>query len=155
MAARETASLSTPIGIVTVSVDAGVLAAIRIGGDASPARTDHPLLARAIDQLREYFAGDRRIFDLPLVASPTPRGAVLRQAIVDISYGDVASYGQIARAIGSSPRALGQACARNPLPIIVPCHRVLGANHVLGAYSAGDGPATKQWLLTHEQGIFP
>ena len=75
----------------------------------------------------------------------------LRQAIVDIAYGTTASYGALAKAIGSSPRAIGQACARNPFPIIVPCHRILGAGGALGAYSAGEGPITKSRLLDHER----
>lgn len=151
MVARETASLMTPIGLVEVEAQADAVTAIRIGV-ATPSHASTPILDTALAQLAEYFAGHRHDFDLPLAPPTTPRGPALREAIMAIGYGDVASYGEIARRIGSSPRALGQACARNPIPIIVPCHRVLGANHALGAYSAGDGPTTKQWLLTHEQG---
>ena len=61
-------------------------------------------------------------------------------------------YGAIARMIGSSPRAVGQACRRNPFPIVVPCHRVVGAGGAIGYYSAGEGVATKRWLLAHENG---
>ncbi|HWL46290.1 MAG TPA: methylated-DNA--[protein]-cysteine S-methyltransferase, partial [Sphingomonadaceae bacterium] len=91
-------------------------------------------------------------FALPLSPAGTPRGPAHRAAIMAIGYGETASYGEVARAIGSSPRAVGQACARNPLPIIVPCHRVLGAGGAIGHYSAGDGIATKCWLLSHEKG---
>ena len=66
-----------------------------------------------------------------------------------IPFGGKAGYGQLAAAIGSAPRAVGQACGRNSLPIIVPCHRVLGANGI-GGYSGGAGLATKRWLLDHE-----
>ena len=152
MAPRETASLTTPIGIIRIEAAGDTLSALQIGGDPC-IRSDNPLLRRAIEQIEAYFAGALKRFDLPLAPPRTPRGAVLRQGIVDVGYGDVASYGTIARLIGSSPRALGQACARNMLPIIIPCHRVLGANAVLGAYSAGKGPATKQWLLDHEKGF--
>lgn len=152
MTLRETGSMPTLIGTIRIETDGDTIAAIRIGDDAGVA-SDHRLLRAAADQIEAYFAGARRVFDLPLAPSATVRGQVLRQAIVDIGYGDVASYGAIARRIGSSPRALGQACARNPIPIIVPCHRVLGANRVLGAYSAGNGPSTKQWMLDHEQGF--
>ena len=90
------------------------------------------------------------MFDLPLAPAATMRGEVLRQAMVNIGFGDTASYGELAARIGSSARALGQACARNPFPIVVPCHRVLQAGGVLGSYSAGEGPVTKRWLLRHE-----
>ena len=69
--------------------------------------------------------------------------------MIGISHGEALSYGALARLAQSGPRAIGQACARNPLPIIVPCHRVLGSNG-LGHYSGGDGVTTKRWLLAHE-----
>ena len=118
-------------------------------GDA--AASDAPAIREALRQIEAYFAGRLTAFDLPLAATPTERGAVLRQGIVDIAYGETASYGALAKAIGSSPRAIGQACARNPFPIVVPCHRILGAGGALGAYSAGNGPITKSRLLDHER----
>ncbi|TPG15608.1 methylated-DNA--[protein]-cysteine S-methyltransferase [Sphingomonas oligophenolica] len=152
MATRETASLPTPIGMTDVDAIDGVITRIAI--DPSPARSAtatplDPTLQAAMNQLAAYFAGQLTVFDLPLAPAATPRGAALRQAIVDIGYGDTARYGEIAATIGSSARALGQACARNPFPIVVPCHRVLstGPND---HYSAGNGVATKRWLLTHE-----
>jgi len=93
------------------------------------------------------------IFTLALAPAATPRGRALRDGMVAIPYGDTASYGDLARRLGSAPRAVGQACARNPFPIVVPCHRVLGAGGALGHYSAGDGAATKRWLLDHESRI--
>jgi len=152
MAPRETASLTTPIGIIRIDAQGDALSAITIGGEPG-ATSDNALLARAADQLEAYFAGELQQFDVPLLPPQTPRGLVLRKAIVGIGYGNGTSYGAIAGRIASSPRAIGQACARNPIPIIVPCHRVLGANHVLGAYSAGNGPSTKIWLLNHEKGL--
>jgi methylated-DNA-[protein]-cysteine S-methyltransferase len=75
----------------------------------------------------------------------------LRAAICTIPHGQTARYGALAAQIGSGARAVGQACARNPIPVIIPCHRVLASNG-LGNYSGGGGIRTKQWLLAHEAG---
>lgn len=151
MYARDAASIATPIGLVRVTGTADRIDSIAIlaGGDA--VATDAPAIREALRQIEAYFAKRLTAFDLPLAPSPTDRGAILRQGIVDIGYGQTASYGALAKAIGSSPRAIGQACARNPFPIIVPCHRILGAGGRLGAYSAGNGPITKSRLLDHER----
>ncbi len=152
MYARDTGLIATPIGMVRVSGTNDVIESVSIGNSWSdqPPATSAAVRA-AIAQIEEWFAGNRRDFDLPLAPSATPRCAVLRQAMVEIGYGDTISYGALAKLIGSSARAIGQACARNPFPIIVPCHRVLNANGSLGAYSGGDGPATKSHLLDHER----
>jgi methylated-DNA-[protein]-cysteine S-methyltransferase len=150
MYARDAASIATPIGLVRVTGTGDRIDAIDIGVEDGSA-SDAPAILEALRQIDAYFAGRLTVFDLPLALSPTPRGADLRQAIVDIAYGTTASYGTLAKAIGSSPRAIGQACARNPFPIIVPCHRILGAGGALGAYSAGEGPITKSRLLDHER----
>ena len=151
MYARDAASIATPIGLVRVTGTADRIDSIAIlaGGDA--VATDAPAIREALRQIEAYFARRLTAFDLPLAPSPTDRGAVLRQGIVDIGYGQTASYGALAKAIRSSPRAIGQACARNPFPIVVPCHRILGAGGALGAYSAGNGPITKSRLLDHER----
>jgi methylated-DNA-[protein]-cysteine S-methyltransferase len=110
-----------------------------------------PLLARAAEQLGEYFAGDRREFDLPLV----PVGSGFQQrvwaALLGIPYGTTASYGQIARRIGmpvGASRAVGLANGSNPISIIVPCHRVIGADGSLTGY--GGGLSRKRFLLDLE-----
>lgn len=152
MYARDEALIATPIGGVRINADGERLTAIRIepekSGDIAPT-TD--LLRNAVEQLRQWFAGERRAFDLPLAPAATPRGQALRDGMIGIGYGETLSYGALSRQLASSPRALGQACARNPFPIVVPCHRVLNADGSLGAYSGGDGPTTKKWLLDHEQ----
>lgn len=150
-----TASLLSPIGAIIVTADEEQLLAIRLGGTAvrstAPAQEpDGPLLAEAVGQLQAWFDHRLKIFDLPLAQSRTARGAELREAICSIGYGDTASYGEVARKASSGPRAIGQACRRNPFPIIVPCHRVLGAAQAIGHYSGGDGVETKRWLLLHE-----
>ena len=129
---------------------AGALQAVHWAGDEAAAS---PLLAGVwADKLDAYFSGRLNSFDYP----PSSRGTAFQQrvwqAIAAIPYGQVASYGDIARLIGSAPRAVGQACGRNPLPIIIPCHRVVAAQG-LGGFSLGrqhDTLAIKRWLLQHE-----
>lgn len=150
MYARDHSVIATPIGRLRVEGDDARLASIRIG-EGALARGRAVAVRAAVEQLEQWFAGERKGFDLPLEPLSTPRGAILRQGLVDIRYGETLSYGALARLLGSSPRAIGQLCARNPFPIVVPCHRVLGAGGALGHYSGGDGPKTKSWLLDHER----
>ena len=146
--ARAALVIATPIGSVTIDAQGDFLTGLRIGTDAPGAAS--PVLMSAAEQLLAYFAGDLRLFDLPLAPAGTERGDALRAAMGAIPFGETLSYGALAQRCGSSARAIGQACARNPFPIIIPCHRVLNAGGGLGAYSAGGGPATKRWLLHHE-----
>ena len=110
----------------------------------------HPLLRRAEEQLGEYFAGRRRSFDLPLAPLGTPFQRKVWEALAAIPYGTTASYGQLAARVGrpSASRAVGAANGRNPLPIVLPCHRVIGANGALTGF--GGGLPTKQFLLRLE-----
>lgn len=142
-------TIATPIGPVLIECDGGVLTAIRIGSSGVES-AHHPLLTEAAAQLHAYFAGRLRSFRLPLAAPATSRGPALRDAISSIGYGDTASYADIAEQTGATARAIGQACATNRFPIVVPCHRILPSGGRLGYYSAGAGPATKVWLLKHE-----
>lgn len=151
MYAREQSQIATPIGVISLTVAGPYLLSLTIGGERAISRGTSALLSQTAEQLEQWFAGERTLFDIPLHPAATPRGQALRQGMIDIGYGTTMSYGELARRLGSSPRAIGQACARNPLPIIVPCHRVLAAGGVLGAYSGGGGPITKAWLLAHEQ----
>jgi methylated-DNA-[protein]-cysteine S-methyltransferase len=102
------------------------------------------------DQLAEYFAGDRREFDLPLHPAGTAFQQRVWTALREIPYGETATYGQTAAEIGEpgAARAVGLANGQNPVPIIVPCHRVIGANGSLTGY--GGGLDAKRWLLSHE-----
>ena len=152
MYARDIAKIATPIGMVRIIGRAQAVESIEIGSDITDeAQPDDGAVAIAADQMRAWFAGELRPFDLSLAPATTPRGQVLRDAMIAIPYGETISYGELARMIGSSARAIGQACARNPFPIVVPCHRVLDAGGSLGQYSAGAGPTTKSWLLDHER----
>lgn len=116
-------------------------------------RVNLPLLTGIwANKLDAYFAGKLQNFAYPPSTSGTPFQQKVWQAIAAIPYGQVISYGDIARLIGSSPRAVGQACGRNPLPIIIPCHRVVSAGG-LGGFSLSNQDFElniKRWLLTHE-----
>lgn len=107
-------------------------------------------LAQAIDELTEYFAGQRRVFTVSLAATGTPFQQQVWQALCQLPFGATASYRDIALAIDNAKavRAVGAANGRNPIAIIVPCHRVIGANGTLTGYAGGLD--RKQWLLAHE-----
>lgn len=153
--AAATARLATPIGLVTVSASDAALTGLRIGGiGRADAAIGHPLLAEAVAQLRAWFAGDRTDFDLPLHPIDSEEGAALRAGIAAIPYGETRTYGEIAARTGSVARAVGQACATNRLPIIIPCHRVTSASGP-EYYSAGDGVRTKAWLIDFEHDHLP
>lgn len=109
------------------------------------------VLALTATQLHEYFAGERTAFDVPLDPDGTGFQKLVWQALEQIPYGVTRSYGELAKAIGrpAASRAVGMANSRNPISIIVPCHRVIGANGSLTGYAGG--MRVKQWLLEHEQ----
>jgi methylated-DNA-[protein]-cysteine S-methyltransferase len=110
----------------------------------------HPLLDRAVTQLGEYFAGARRTFELSLAPRGTDMQRLVWGALARIPFGARRSYGELAQAIGRprAARAVGAANARNPLSVIVPCHRVIGATGGLTGYAGG--LHAKRWLLDHE-----
>lgn len=142
---------ASPVGAIFVSGDGERLTALRIAPDVQPGRSEgDALLKEAESQISAYFAGRLTDFDLPLAPASTPRGAEIRAGMRAIPFGETASYGELARRLDSGPRAIGQACRRNPLPILVPCHRVIGAGGAIGHYSGGDGIATKAALLNLE-----
>lgn len=151
MYARDHALIATPIGPMRVEGDETAVLRVVIGAAGPAAIGSSPPVRAAAEQLLAYFAGDLKAFDLPLPRLASPRGQALRDGLIALGYGETASYGELARRLQSGPRAIGQLCARNPLPVIIPCHRVTAAGGALGNYSAGDGPATKIWLLDHEQ----
>lgn len=139
------ASLQTPLGWVTPQEQAGAIARLtwrRV--EATPT----PLESEALDQLAAYFGGRLTRFDLPIAFAPGLVGQVQRQMLA-IPLGETRTYGDLSRALGTPAQAVGQACGGNPLPIIVPCHRVLGAT-TLGGFSAPGGVESKVWLLKHE-----
>ena len=148
---RRRLTLDTPTGPVTVTEEDDAIVAVTWG---SGGQDDSPLLQSAAQQLREYFAARRRAFDLPLM----PRGSDFHRAVwremLTIPYGRTKSYGDLAKATDSIARAVGTACGANPIPIFIPCHRVLAADRQLGGFSGGKGAETKAFLLTLE-GAWP
>ncbi|MFM2355271.1 MAG: hypothetical protein RLZZ528_1007 [Pseudomonadota bacterium] len=138
-------STHSPLGPITVTEAGGEIVALSwVGGqgDASP------LLLHAVQQLQQYFAGERQAFDLPLAFGTGFRAAFLR-ALTAIPFGETRTYGDLAKTLGVSPQAVGQACGGNRIPILIPCHRVLGTGN-LGGFSAPGGIETKVALLRHE-----
>lgn len=111
---------------------------------------DHPIIAATVEQLNEYFDGDRTSFDLPLDVAGTDFQAACWKALSEIPYGSTISYGEQAAMIDrpGAARAVGAANGRNPVSIVVPCHRVVAADGALTGFAGGLG--TKDWLLTHE-----
>lgn len=151
---------STPVGpIIVLATDTSVRAVLFGEEDAARVRTDgtgvpdddHPVLVEARRQLEEYFAGDRLDFDLPLDPVGTPFQMQVWQTLRGIPYGSTISYGEQAKRLGdpNKARAVGAANGRNPISIVVPCHRVVGANGSLTGF--GGGLDAKAWLLDHER----
>lgn len=142
-------SLHTPLGSLTLSEEDGAIIALDWGRGRDQEAT--PLLLRARDQLQDYFDGKRMVFDLPLAPHGTAFQRRVWDALCTIPAGQTRSYLDIAQQVGCrAPRAIGQANGANPIPIIIPCHRVVAANGSLGGYSGGDGAATKRYLLDLE-----
>jgi methylated-DNA-[protein]-cysteine S-methyltransferase len=119
-----------------------------------PAGSDHPLLAEAARQIREYLAGERTLFSLPLAPQGTPFQLQVWEIIGQIPWGQTMTYGAIARLLGqtSKARAVGGAARANPLPLLIPCHRVIGADGSLTGFACG--LAMKELLLRRE-GVLP
>lgn len=142
--------IGSPIGLIRIVENAGAICAIEWTKD-TPCAPQTPLLQEAVRQLNAYFDGQLREFDLPLHMEGTPFRMKCWQALCTIPYGKTISYGEEARRIGQpkAVRAVGGANHHNPISIVVPCHRVIGADGTLTGY--GGGMHIKAWLLEHEQ----
>ena len=138
-------SLQTPLGSVTIHEENGVLTRLDWRDDPGD---PSPLLDEAAAQLTAYFNRRLTAFDLPFDWGNGLQKQV-RRSMAAIPLGETLTYGDIARALNTPAQAIGQACGANPLPILIPCHRVLGAKG-LGGFSAKGGVETKVWLLRHE-----
>ena len=140
-------SLDSPVGELTLLADDSTLVAVlweteqysRDQFGPSTLADNHPILCGANRQLEEYFAGKRREFDVPLGPRGTSFQMRVWSGLRDIPYGELWSYGKLARHIGHSgaARAVGAANGRNPIPIIIPCHRVIGSNGTLTGFGGG------------------
>lgn len=140
-------SFFSPVGDLTVIEEDGVLVALEWG--RAPSGTATKLLAETKRQLDAYFARKLTDFDLPRRMMGTEFQKRVWDRMTKIPFGETVSYGDVARDLSSSARAVGTACGRNPIPIIVPCHRILGSNG-LGGFSGGTGVDTKRALLRLE-----
>jgi len=146
--------IDSPVGPLLLIEDSGFLSEVRFADGDESDRDETPLLKKATAQIEEFFAGRRHGFDLPLIPAKTPFQQRVREAMTSIPWGQTLSYGEIAHIAGGAPRAVGQACGANMLPIIVPCHRVLAAKGI-GGYSGAKGLDTKRFLLALEKAGLP
>lgn len=148
-----------PIGEILLVADGSGLRRLHLPGFFAVRSDDRAkpgtstALDRAVEQLEAYFAGELKTFDLPLAPEGTSFQQRVWWALADIAYAETESYGSVAARIGNprAGRAVGMANNRNPLPILFPCHRVIGANGSLVGY--GGGLPMKEWLLEHEAAV--
>ena len=155
-----TKTMASPVGVLTlIARDAGLCAVLWQNDDPKRVRVgdlvaapEHPVLIQAERELSEYFAGKRASFSVPLDAIGTPFQKKAWAALLTIPYGETRSYGALARQLGNpkASRAVGAANGRNPLSIIVPCHRAIGADGALTGFAGGLG--AKRYLLALEAG---
>lgn len=147
--------MNSPLGVLTLTAADDALTGLTIGtrADRVPEeKPHHPILAQAVGQLAEYFGGSRTRFELPVAVSGTPFQEKIWSALQKIPYGQSMGYQELglAAGVGKAPRAVGGAVGANPLPIIIPCHRVLASNKRITGYSGGEGVPTKVALLDLE-----
>jgi len=151
--AADQITVASPVGDLVVSELNGRIVAVDWG--RALRETETPLLAAAAQQLNAYFYCGLKRFELPLA----PAGSRFQQAVWRemrrIPCGRTRSYADLARAVDSAPRAVGGACARNPIPILIPCHRVVAADGRIGGYSAPGGLDVKRFLLELEGVALP
>jgi methylated-DNA-[protein]-cysteine S-methyltransferase len=143
-------SFPSPVGALTAFAVNNRLAAIEWGRAPEPDHAPTPLLTEVRRQLDQYFDAKRESFDLPLAPAGGDFQQAVWRAMCEIPYGATRTYGDLATALESSARAVGTACGKNPIPIVIPCHRVVGAKGKLTGYSGGAGVETKAYLLRLE-----
>jgi methylated-DNA-[protein]-cysteine S-methyltransferase len=150
--------ISSPVGGLLVCARNGALTRLtwcgKTGREPAPVDdTEKTVLDQAIAQLAAYFAGDLHRFDLPVAPAGTPFQLRVWAAMSAIPFGRTRTYGELAGEVGGVARAVGQACGANPIPIIIPCHRVVAGGGRLGGFSGGRGRETKRALLVHEHAV--
>lgn len=144
--------MDSPLGTLDIEAEAGTITAIEFV-DGAPTSTDDPLLLEAVDQLRQYFQGTRDRFELPLAPKGTRFQHRVWRELERIPFGTTISYGELARRVGDprASRAVGAANGKNPIAIVIPCHRVIGADGTLTGYAGG--VERKAALLRRETGV--
>lgn len=148
--------LDSPVGFLRVEAEGGFIVGLETGVEGPETATDDELLLRTANELRLYFDGVLVDFTVPFKRPPqTPFVNRVHDAMLGIPYGKTATYGEVAAIIGSSPRAVGGACGKNAIAIIIPCHRIVAANGI-GGYSGdwerGRALSVKKVLLAIEAG---
>ncbi len=142
--------VDSPLGILSVAAENGALVRLHFGILGPEAERDDPVLVEADRQLQAYFAGSLHDFDLPLHAPGNELERGVWDAMLRIPYGRTRTYGEVATELNAIARNVGTACGANPIAIVIPCHRIVGAGGKLTGYSGGEGVKTKAWLLGHE-----
>jgi len=152
---RVAAAVAAPFGGIEIESDGESITGLRFVPQVRAIEPAHELAARAAMQLAAYLADPHAIFDLPLKVRGTQFQRQVWQAIAEIPCGATRSYGEIASELQIPARAIGQACGDNRLPVVIPCHRVIGADSLGGfAHSKGGFELTvKRWLLEHENAL--
>ena len=149
------AILPAPFGALGVRIVGDRLTGLEfLPPGTPPAASSHPMLKRVAKELEAYYADPGHAFDLPLQPLGTPFRQRVWNALLAIPASQTRSYGDIARQLASAPRAVGQAVGDNPLPIVIPCHRVIAADGGLGGFNhsrTGYSQDIKRWLLRHER----
>lgn len=145
----------TPIGLIEISEIEGKIISLHFVKFKKQAEDASMVLQEAKWQLEAYFEGKRKSFNLPLHFECSTFHKEIYSALLNVPYGSTLSYKELATLAGnpSAARAVGTAMANNPLPILVPCHRVLKSDGSLGEYSGGEGVKSKQWLIDHEKSM--
>ena len=141
-------TIPSPVGSLVVSERGGKIVALDWG--TAIVESETPPLTAAAQQLNAYFFCELRTFDLPLAPAGTKFQQAVWQAMSEIPYGRTRSYGDLARELDSGPRAIGGACGKNPIPILIPCHRILASGAQIGGYTSPGGLETKRFLLQLE-----
>ncbi|MEC8066575.1 MAG: methylated-DNA--[protein]-cysteine S-methyltransferase [Pseudomonadota bacterium] len=141
------ASLDTFTGVVSYQIEEGCLTHLAWGN----AYQGSPANLQVEQQLKNYFNGKTKTFNLPVKPKGTAFQQKVWQALRTIDYDTLVTYQDVAQMVNSHPRAVGGAIGKNPIPVVVPCHRVVGKNGTLTGFSGGEGMATKKLLIEHEQ----
>lgn len=147
------ATMASPIGKIAIYARDKNVVFIQMGVKGVRDSGNSPVLIKATKQLADYFAGKKKTLDFPVEVVGTDFQLKVWDQIANLGWGETATYADIARAVGNpnAVRAVGGAVGANPVPLIIGCHRVLGASGKITGYSGGSGIPTKEWLLHHEQ----
>lgn len=141
-------TLNSPLGPITVRESGGAIISVSFASTREQRET--PVVAAAKAQLDAYFYCGLKKFELPLAPAGSDFNRRVWELLETIPYGRTLTYGEVAKRVGGDARAVGGACGANPIPIIIPCHRILGQGGTMVGYSGGNGPETKRFLLQLE-----